>query len=387
MSLFNPASGLAFPANLPDVTFADADPAPILARLIANYEALTGKKIYPADPERLWLSTSAYELSVAYSLLDFTGKQNLLAYACGAFLDQLGAWHEVTRLAASAASCMQRFFAEPGLDFSVTLPKGLRVSPDNELYFEIAATVIIPAAQSPSEQPFADAAVVCLSPGEAGNGFLPGQISTLVDPRPYVAETRNITESTGGADVESDERFRLRIYLAPAGFSTAGPIGAYQYWAMTASQTISDVAVLSPEPCEIKVYPLVEGGVLPDALLLEAVADLLSPRKVRPMGDRLAVLAPEAVHYDISATYYLHEDDRSRAESLQKAVSAAVDEYSAWQRQRLGRDIVPEQLSARVLAAGAKRINIESPVFTVVTDSQVALPAAVNLSFGGFERA
>lgn len=47
--------------------------------------------------------------------------------------------------------------------------------------------------------------------GASASGLLPGQISSLVDPLPYIAQVTNIDASIDGSDIEDDERLRERI--------------------------------------------------------------------------------------------------------------------------------------------------------------------------------
>ena len=81
----------------------------------------------------------------------------------------------------------------------------------------------------------------------------------------------------------------------------------------------------------------------------------------------------------------------------------AVNDYVKWQCGKLGRDIVPDELVARVIGAGAKRCVITSPVYTVLQDGiidysdydpdtdfadtipQIAHCTAINLTNGGIE--
>lgn len=384
-------AGFSFPQDLPDVTFADANPQAIISRMVKDTEAAiyaaTGatKTIYPGDPERLLLNPSAYELSVAYAAMDFTGKMNLLKYAVGEYLDNIGAWHGVTRLGMAFSQMYQRFYAEPGLSFAVTIPKGVRVSPDGKLFFATQQAVTIPAAADSAERPFADVLVKCLVAGAATNGFLPGQVSTLVDPQPYVAETTNLEKSALGTDVESDDRYRLRIFLAPEGFSVAGPEGAYIFHTLSASGAIADVAVTSPQPCYISVYPLLTGGELPNESVLDLVNAALSPRDVRPLGDRVSVLVPPEKTYAIAGTYYISKKDSGSEAAIQKAVAQAGTAYALWQKSMLGRDIVPDELISRVRAAGAKRLTLDSPLFSPVAEHEVARASAINLAYGGLE--
>ena len=56
-----------------------------------------------------------------------------------------------------------------------------------------------------------------------------------------------MSESDGGADKESDAAFYDRMRESMETFSTAGPLGAYEYFAKTASALIVDVKATSPE--------------------------------------------------------------------------------------------------------------------------------------------
>ena len=68
---------------------------------------------------------------------------------------------------------------------------------------------------------------LCTENGVGGNELLPGQVNVLVDLIPYVESVSNTTKTSGGADLESDESLAERIFLAPSGYSVAGPDDAY----------------------------------------------------------------------------------------------------------------------------------------------------------------
>lgn len=376
--------GFTFPDDLPEISFADADPAPVLARMTADYEEATENTLYPADPVRLLLNAIAYELAVTRGLIDFAGKQNLLAHAQEGFEDHMGAFHSVERLEPQAATSTQRIYAEAGLAFPVSVPASLRVTPDNTLFFQIQEAATIPAAASATDEPYVDVVVKCLTAGEGGNGFLPGQITTLVDSVPYLSRTENITTSANGADTENDDHYRKRIYLAPEGYSVAGPEGAYQFYTYSAHQNIIDVAVLSPQPCDIEIYPLMSGGTLPDETVLNLVRATVTPEDTRPMGDRVTVAAPLVVSFSVSGTYYFQESDKTRENTLRAAIAAAGEAYAIWQKEKLGRNIQPDELVKRLRAAGAMHVTLHSPAFAVLGKNQVAIAGEVSLVFGGY---
>ena len=122
----------------------------------------------------------------------------------------------------------------------------------------------------------------------------------------------NITASDGGADEEDDEAFRTRIQEAPEHFSVAGPAAAYTYFAKSASALIVDVAVITPKPGEVNIYPLLQKGVLPGDEVLREVRDVLKADDIRPLTDKVEVFAPVTTSYNIELSYYIDAADTAR---------------------------------------------------------------------------
>ena len=175
-------------------------------------------------------------------LIDFTGKQNLLAYASGDYLAHIGAMLGVARLPPRHAVTTLRFILSEPQPAAVIIPEGTRATPGGgNILFSTTAPLVIPAGQGEGR-----ITAQCDQVGAIGNKLLPGQIKKIVDPFPWQMKVENVTESSGGTDIESDENLRERIQLAPEYFSVAGPRGAYEYWARTAHQGIVDAAVLGP---------------------------------------------------------------------------------------------------------------------------------------------
>ena len=212
-----------------------------------------------------------------------------------------------------------------------------------------------------------------------------GALATLVDPVPYVAVVENTTVSEGGADVQDDDSYREDIHIAPESFSVAGPAGAYEYFAKRASALITDVSVTSPSPGEVEVRPLLEGGEIPGEELLDAVEGVLSADDVRPLTDHVTVLDPEKKEYAVKFTYYISRDNQAQAETIRQAVETAAADFQAWQKEKLGRDINPSELIARIVRAGAKRVEVESPVYTKLAGTQVAISTGCTAEYGGIE--
>ena len=360
--------------------FATTDPAVIEAELVADYEAAAGRTLAPADPVRLIIGTLAAWFAQLRALINFTGLMNLLDYATGSYLEALGAFFSVTRLPASAALTTIRFTlsaAQPGV---VTIPAGTRVSAGDFIFATIANADV--AAGLLTIDVDAQAAVA----GETGNGYTPGQINQMVDVLAWLQSASNTTASQGGAEEETDTALRERIRLAPTAFSVGGPIDAYKYWATTASTVsaaIIDVYVSSPNPGEIVIVPLLTDGDVPGAEVLAAVEDACSDETVRPLADDVSAVAPAVVNYDITLTYYINTANSASAVDIQAAVDQAVEDFQAWQRAKLGRDVNPSELIRRVMDAGALKVVLTAPAAATVAADEVAHSDAVTVTYGG----
>ena len=151
------------------------------------------------------------------------------------------------------------------------------------------------------------------------------------------------------------------------------------------SQTIGDVKVTSPNPVEVEIRFIMTDGELPTKTVIDGVAAYLQDENIRPLTDKVTVLAPETVKFNIAFTYYVNLSDQSKAGTIQAEVAQAVADYIEWQTRTIGRDINPSELMKRIVAAGAKRAEITSPVFTTVPDTSVARIGTQTVTYGGVE--
>ncbi|MCY7486646.1 baseplate J/gp47 family protein [Paenibacillus alvei] len=361
-----------------DLHFVDVDVTKTLENMITVYEAVTERKLYPADPVRLFLLTIAKLLVMQQVLIDSSKKMDHLRFARGEYLDLLGERYGVKRLEASSARTTIRFMLSALQTSAITIPLGTRVTSGDNVYF-----TTIEAAEIRKDSMTVDVSVECVLPGTSGNGYLPGQLTTLVDPIPFVASVTNLTTTLGGADTENDDSLRERIRLSLGSFSVAGPHDSYVYWAKTASPAIIDVAVNSPSVRVVRIVPLLAGGEIPSQDVLDSVADVLNDRSVRPLTDKVEVAAPVIKKYNIDATFWIHRDNAAEATTIQAAVQSAVSDYALWQKSKLGRAMNQSELIRRVMAAGAYRVNVTSPVYAEVGHDEVAIADAKSITYGG----
>ncbi|WP_187445342.1 baseplate assembly protein [Bacillus infantis] len=372
--------------HLPDIQFVETNLDVILQETIAGYEKAyleqygQEKKLFPGDPIRIYLYSQALREFQLRKLIDYSAKQNLLKYAKGDYLRHIGATKGVDQLGEQKATVLVRFNLSTALTSVYTIPAGLRVGPGNNLYFETTSPIEIPAGMQE-----VIGLVTCTVPGTIGNGFAPGQINIISDPQPYLISVVNIETSKGGSDVEDEESYRERIHLAPEGFSVAGPEGAYIYFAKSFSPLVLDVKAHSPSDGVVDLRLLLQDGELPSECFLQEAFEYLNAKDRRPLTDKLQVNAPDTVDYDIDLDYYILDKEAAAVASIQENVEKAIADYQLWQKAKIGRDINPSELISRVIRAGAKRVDVRSPVFTDITDQQVAISSAVQVQYGGIE--
>lgn len=372
--------------NLPEVSFIDNITLDEIQEQMESdyeekYESLTGKActLRRADPATLILYACSIQIFQALLFVDRAGKQDLLKYSYGEFLDNLAAIRGITRMEALPAVTTVRFTLSEAVSEVVVIPEGTTVT-NGEIYFQTDEYAEIAAGDTSIDIP-----CTCQTDGTEGNGIPAGEIKILVDTLPYIKSVENIEVTSGGADIEDDENLAERIYLAPSSYSVAGPDDAYKYFTMAYNQEIADVMVTSPDPAEVEIRFLMENGEIPTSTVMSGLEEYLQDNKIRPLTDHVTVLAPEQQQFDIALTYYINRSDQAKANTIQEAVQAAVEEYSKWQTYTIGRDINPSELTKRIIEAGAKRVEITSPVFTTVAPDTVARIGQKTVTYGGLE--
>lgn len=368
-------------SNLNPISFVETDAETVKTEIIKKYEEASGRTLAQGDPIRLFLLTIADVIIHQRELINFTGRMNLLAYAEGDYLDHLGALLDVGRIQSHPASVTLKFTLSTSGNGATVIPKGTRVtSSDGKIYFAVNEDTTIPSGKMEGM-----VKATCTENGYIGNNFAVGMLNKLVDPLPYVAGVKNITESSGGADTESDESFRERIHEAPEYFSDAGAYGAYAYFAKSANADIIDVSVTSPSPGEVKIVPLLSKGTIPGEEVLREVLKVCSADKVRPLTDHVTAEAPTEVSYNIDVSYYINNDDSGQAATIKDNVAKAVDDYKLWQRSKLGRDIDPSKLYEMMVHAGARKVVVASPAITTLKETELAKAGTVSVTFKGVE--
>jgi len=371
--------------DLPDVTFVETNPEVILSEIVKDYENAyfesTGIRtvLQPGDPIRIFLYTQALREIQLRHVIDETAKQNLVKYANNENLDHIGSRVNTPRNKAKAARTRMLLKFSQAFSQIVVIPKGLRFSPGSNIFFETEMINELP----PGTQEIIVNAIAS-EVGKSGNNFLVGQINVIVDSVPFLIEVTNLDVTQGGEDIEDDEVYRERVYLAPEGLSVAGPESAYEYLVKGYSSLIDDVRVTNPSDGVVDIRVILENGDLPTINFLEGLLSYLGKDK-RPLTDKVQANAPNVVKFNLDVTYYVSKSDLSKLPTIQNNVQIALDEFILWQKSKSGRDINPSELIYKMRNAGAKRVEVTSPIFQVVGETEVAHADQVTFVYGGLE--
>jgi phage-related baseplate assembly protein len=333
--------------QIPPPVIIEPDYDGTLKRVKTEYKALTGHYPDTNDPETFLLEELAHERELVVDDINETAQQNLLGYATGDNLDNLGALTETPRLPAAPATTSATITLTDDHP-DTTIAAGFEVQADDGVtVFATTDDIDVPAGAVS-----VDTMLTATTPGEDGNKFLPGEISTPLTQNPYVITVTNTTRAQGGADTEDDDRYARRIWLAPSKFSVAGPYDAYEYFTRSASAAISDVSVWSPYPNDISICAVLEGGVVPDDALQQAILDKCSDKTVRPLGDRVSVVTSQPVSATGDMNIQIYSGAAALADKIQETAAERMTLITNRWRGKLGRDIVPEALEAVVQAIG-----------------------------------
>lgn len=356
----------------------DEDPVAIVGDMIAQYELMTGKTLFPAQVERLQIDLFAYRESLARAAMNQACRQMLVKFSTAPVLDYLGDLVGVTRAAPTAAITTMRVVFSSPLAAALIVAQGTLFESSSGVQFASAAELVVAAGATSAELP-----VQALIAGAGGSGLLPGQINTLVDDLGVdVDSITNLGLSVGGTDAMSDERLRELIQLAPESFTVAGSRGAYRYHALRASTSIVDVAVKGPElrevnglvvsvngiePGHVQLFPLALTG-LPSAGLLQAVQLACSDERVRPLTDYVVALPPVEYAYSIVARLKIY--DAVLAADVLPVAIAAAQAFTAARGRLLGQDVVPSQIVTALSVPGVYQVELLSPLVAITVPSE-----------------
>lgn len=363
--------------QLPEPKLIDSDYQATLLRLRDNYQTATDHYPSTNDPETFQLEQMAYEREMLVDEINFEGKQNLLPFAKDAKLDNLGALVDCQRLPPTASHAMFEFVFTDNHGGGV-IPLGFAmIAKDGKTVFTLPIATQVQRGVASLQL-----ALHCNTAGPGGNNFAAGSIAQIASPIPgLIKSVVNTTMSIGGNDKESNQSYAERIYLAPSAFSSAGPFDAYEYFARSVHPSIINVTVLSPTPNHIDIYILLKDLQVPSQALLDEVKAYCSQEKRRPIGDVITVMAAVPDQMTTSMHLKIYSDMQSMATNTVDAVRSKLNALTKKWTTQLGRDVVPQALTAEAQVLNAVYLAETPLAFRAIAQHQYPVVTVTDITY------
>lgn len=354
----------------------------MIADYEAYYEQLTGEQLtlYPADSRRLMINVAAGKLYQLATIMNERHKQNFLQYMYGKFTKNWAANFGLKKTGIESATTTLRFHLSEIQVSDITIPAGTRATCGDQIFFATNEDAVVPAGEM-----YVDTAATCTMEGASGNGYIAGQLNIISDPVNFVESVENITNTEGGHDEYTNQELKELIYNFPSTYSTAGPEDCYTELIKQFSSNIVDAHVITNQEALVQIYILLQNGKIPEEDYCREALNFLKGLNATPDTDKVEVLAPEVVSYEIDVMYYIASSKKNIADSVSKIIEEAAEEFAEYTKKRIGRAVNPDVLIAYANAAGASRLNIISPVYRTVAENQVAVCSKINMVYGGLE--
>ena len=305
------------------------DPSKEKEHLRELWKQLTGVYPLPSYPEDFILDALVYLKALLLAEMERKALSNFVEYAEGEDLDRLARnFYGIERLPAQSAQTILRFYTNG----DVKLQTGVKVATKNlKLVFETKELYKV-------GEGYQDWIAYATEVGTIGNGYLPGEVSVLLDPVEGVSKVENITITTGGTDVEDDDHFRERILVSLERLSATGTKYGYIFHAKSAHPNVGSVSVRSPEAGKVEVRFLLRDGSLPDTTMLETVKNYLYQDKVKNLTDYVEVLPPEVVTTNLGVKVYIK--DLALKTLVETQVREKLSSYITYIGSRIGEDLI-----------------------------------------------
>lgn len=169
---------------------------------------------------------------------------------------------------------------------------------------------------------------------------------------------------------ESDERLRERCVLSFDALSSAGPSGAYKFYARTADGRVDGVKVNSepgsPFELDIVITQVDSDNGEASSELIQIVQEALDPDTVRPVCDRPFVISSVAINYQIEAVLFVSKNAEDAL--LLETANLRLDQYIR-NAKKNGESVYLSAIYAALHVNGIERVEIIAPTSDVIMDN------------------
>lgn len=212
----------------------------ILTRVYKDGEVPT-----ESDDVMLCAEAFAYELALKEKQFNDVLRNLFLTTARDKWLDLLGNDRAVKRKEGAYPFAQYKFELQEAVTNDVVIPKG----------FELTDESTKKRAQLTENLVIAQGETSVFGKVELLEYVVSSEVKCeqIVTPSLYIKKATMQGEFSNGAQIESDDRYRERIFLSYEQTTTTGSRNAYIKYAKDADARISDVEVFSPSDCRVDV--------------------------------------------------------------------------------------------------------------------------------------
>lgn len=264
-----------------------------------------------SSPIGMFIQSIAWEISVAWDMIEQSYQSGFAYYATGNSLDKVASNAMKKRFKGSRA--IVRLSFQGG--YGVVVPKGFAVSTDDGLVFRTLEETEIIGTENTVQAQADDV-------GEEYN-VSPGAIVEIVNPTPNIEAVTNPAEAIGGTDVETDDAFRERHLEAMVPITGDNP-AQYKVWAREIPNVGgAHVLPTEPKPGYTTVLIANDDGLPASEELVAEVKEHILKQRPATAGVVVASVKPKAIN--ISASVRVE----GNLEEVRAILKRNIEEYFA----------------------------------------------------------
>jgi len=251
----------------------------LLAENIALAKEIIGTDWKPLESDPYMKKLRVLTLRQVHNQMDKkeTFKQLLITTATDIDLDNLGAEFDVFRDEGEYPYAEFEFTLLTTQDKDVIIPAGLILNDINDnVRAYLVENITIVTGQ------ISEIATVKLEKYIAESDI---KTENIVSELTYAVDVKQLTLFSNGAEIESDDRYRLRIIASNAKYSTAGSVEAYKYFAYSADSRIDDITIPNDNnPLDVNIF--IASFEVVDETMINNVYKACNAEYTRPLGDQ-----------------------------------------------------------------------------------------------------
>lgn len=186
---------------------------------------------------------------------------------------------------------------------------------------------------------------------------------------------------------ETDERYRRRIWLSPNSLSSAGAMGTFEFWALTALPEARDASeyVMRPslrDPPTVVVTLLMEGpNPFPTEDQRLVVYNKLHEVQIKPLTDTISVVAPTVTEspYIVDVWLYPAAPKEETLNAIRAALVLRADET-----RYLGEDQTIAGVIRAAKVPGVQNVKVLNPVEDIAANPRrVTIVTSITVNYRG----